>query len=47
MAVFEWDSERNMILKEIAHDTTLEEVQKITEAEYIVADDLKKFGYDD
>jgi acyl CoA:acetate/3-ketoacid CoA transferase beta subunit len=45
MAVFEWDSERNMILKEIAHDTTVDKVRALTEAEFIVSDDLGEFGH--
>ena len=47
MAVFEWDSERNMILKEIAHDTTIDEIRAVTEAEFRVSKDLIKFGYED
>jgi len=46
MAVFEWDSERNMILKEIAHDTTVDKVRALTEAEFIVSDDLGEFGHE-
>ena len=46
MAVFEWDAQRTMILKEIAHDTTVEEVRDKTEADFEVAADLKTFGFD-
>jgi len=47
MGVFEWDSERNMILKEIAYDTTIDEIRAVTEAEFRVSKDLIKFGYED
>jgi 3-oxoacid CoA-transferase len=44
MAVFEFDKEtREMVLTEIAEDTTLEEVQAATEANFTVAKDLKRF----
>jgi 3-oxoacid CoA-transferase subunit B len=43
MAVFQWDADRNMILKEIADDTTVEEIRKLTEADFRVADNLDIF----
>ena len=46
MAVFKWDKDRNMILTEIAHDTTVEEVRSVTQAEFKVANNLQKF-YDE
>jgi 3-oxoacid CoA-transferase subunit B len=44
MAVFEFDKvTREMVLSEIAEDTTLEAVREATEANYTVAKDLKRF----
>lgn len=44
MAVFEFNKEtRQMVLTEIAEDTTLEAVKAATEARYIVSSDLKRF----
>ena len=43
MAVFEWDQKRKMILKEIAQDTTLEEVRAKNEARFEVSSDLVVF----
>ena len=44
MAVFEFDKEtREMVLTEIAEDTTLEAVKEATEANFTVAKDLKRF----
>ena len=43
MAVFEWDQKRKMKLKEIAQDTTLEEVRAKTEAKFEVSSGLVVF----
>ncbi|WP_353893060.1 CoA transferase subunit B [Proteinivorax hydrogeniformans] len=43
MAVIEV-TEKGLLLKEIAYNTTVEEVQKNTEAELIVEEDLRVFG---
>ncbi|CAI2366246.1 unnamed protein product [Moneuplotes crassus] len=46
LAVFRWNEERQMILEEVAFDTTVEEVRKLTTARFKVSDNLKKF-YDE
>ena len=46
LAVFKWDKDRNMVLEEIAHDTNVEEVRRLTSAEFTVSDNLSKF-YDE
>jgi acyl CoA:acetate/3-ketoacid CoA transferase beta subunit len=44
LAVFEFDKEtRQMTLTEISNETTLDEVQAKTEAEYVVSPNLKTF----
>lgn len=44
MAVFEFDKDtRQMTLTEIAEDTTVEAIKEATEAEFVVAENLKKF----
>lgn len=43
-AVFKWNRHREMILHEIAENTTVEEVRALTEAKFDVSPKLKKFA---
>ncbi len=46
LAVFIWDQNRQMVLSEIAYDTSVDHIRSVTESEFIVSDTLKTFGED-
>ncbi|CAI2366262.1 unnamed protein product [Moneuplotes crassus] len=43
LAIFRWNEERKMILEEIAFDTTVEEVRRLTTARFEISDNLQTF----